>query len=120
MERNNNDATLGNDGQQPPQTNGDSVQWSDIRLYQGRSPPGYSDEWTISTISWRFAHGERSDVIVESPTGENVTLGEPHWYVTLRCDRFPETAAVTAEFDSHVFGDIAALEAWFEDENMSR
>lgn len=52
----------------------------------------------------------------KAPTGQAVTLGEPHWYVTCRRNRFSEAPAVTAEYDNHVFPDVAALEARFAEE----
>lgn len=115
------DATPRKNGYQPPSEQGDDVAWIEIDAYRDRIPLGYDEEWTIRSISRRFAHGERASEVVESPTGESVTLGEPHWYVTAKRDRFPHTKNVTAEYDHFVFPDIPALAAWFdEDEELVR
>lgn len=117
MDPDETDATPGKNGQQPPQTRGDVVEWSAIESYRDQTPPGYDNEWTISR---RFKHGQHADDVVKSPTGRSVTLGEPHWYVTCRRDRFPDLRSVTAEYEHHVFPDIAALEAWFGNEDTEQ
>lgn len=105
MGPNKTDAIRRKNGQQSSRTQGDPVKWSAIDPYRDQTP---DDEWTISTISRRFKHGQA------------VTVGEPHCHVTCRHDRFPEAPAVTAEYDNHVFPVVAALEAWFEDEKTKR
>lgn len=114
MEPNNDDATPGKGDQQPSRTRGDPVEWSAIEPYRDQTPPGYDDEWTISTISRRFKHGQHAGDVIESPNGEAISLDEPHWYVTVRRDRYPNTRGVTADHEHHAFPDVAALEAWFE------
>jgi hypothetical protein len=110
---NETDATPRKDGHHPPSEQGDSVDWAAVTPYRGRTPLEYESDRTITSISRRFAHGKRAETTVNSPTGEIVTLGEPHWYVTVSRDRFPEKAAVSAEYDHYVFPDAAAFAAWF-------
>lgn len=96
-----------------PRDDGDRVDWSAITSYRGRTAPDYESDWMIASISRRFAHGTRAETTDNSPTGETVTRGEPHWYVTVSRDRFPEKAIVSTEYDHYVFPDTAALAAWF-------
>ncbi len=90
---------------------GDRVDWSDIDPYRGRIPPGHDSEWTIASISRRFKHGQHAGDAVDSPTGEPVRLGDPHWYVTIRRDQFPDTRGVTSQYNHYVFPDTDALAA---------
>jgi hypothetical protein len=116
MDTNETDVTPSDNGHNPPSEQGDSVDWSTVTPYRGRTPPGYEEGWTVSSISRRFAHGTRTETTVNSPTGETVTLGEPHWYVTVKRDQYPERKTVTAEYDHYVFPDTAALAGWFGDD----
>jgi hypothetical protein len=91
-----------------------------VTPFHGRTPLNHDSGWTISSISRRFAHGTRAETTVESPTGETVTLGEPHWYVTVKRDQYPERKTVTAEYDHYVFPETAALAAWFNEDVEER
>jgi hypothetical protein len=99
-----------------PRDHGDNVDWAAITPYRGQTPPAHDDEWTVSSISRHFTPGTRAETVVGSPTGAAVTLGEPHWYVTVKRDQYPERKTVTAEYDHYVFPDTAALAAWFGDD----
>jgi hypothetical protein len=116
MDPNETDATPRDDGHQSPDEYGDRVDYSQVTPYRGRTPPGYDDGWTVASISRRFAHGIRAETTVESPLGEDVTLSDPHWYVTIKRDRFPQVASPTAEYEQYVFPDASTLAAWFDDE----
>lgn len=116
MDSNEIDATPRANGQQPSSEQGDSGEWTAIDSYRDWTPPGHDDEWIISSISRRFAHGEPAADVVESPTGEPVTRGDPHWYVTIKRDRFAPPRTVTTEYEHCVFPDTTELAAWFEEE----
>jgi hypothetical protein len=116
MDTNETDVTPSTDGHQPPDEQGDAVDWSQITPYRGRAPPDHDDGWTVASISRRFAHGTRAESVVESPLGDDVTLGDPHWYVTLKRDQFPQVKSPTAEYEHYVFPDASALAAWFGDD----
>ena len=104
------------DGHQPPREQGDAVDWSQVTSYRGRTPPDHADGWTISSISRRFVHGTRTETAVNSPTGKAVILGEPHWYVTSKRDRFSNSNSPTTEYEHYVVPDASALAAWFGDD----
>jgi hypothetical protein len=116
MDSNETDVTPSEDGHNPPSKQGDSIDWAAVTPYRRRTPPGYDDDWTLSSISRRFAHGTRAETTIESPTGETVTLSEPHWDVTIKRDQFPQVKSPTAEYEHYVFPDASALVAWFGDD----
>ena len=116
MDINETDATPSNDGQQPQSTLGDVVDWSQVISYRGRTPPDHDDGWTILSISRRGCRARSAETTVNSPPGETVVLGDPHWYVTSKRDRFPNANSPTTEYEHYVVPDTSALAAWFSDD----
>lgn len=113
MDSSETDASPRNDGPQSPDEQGDTVDWSNVTPYRGRTPPDHDEGWRISSIPRRFLHGTRAATTGTIPTGEPVVLGDPHWYVTSKHDRFPASNSPTTEYEHYVFSDASTLAAWF-------
>ena len=81
--------------------------------YHGQTPPGHGSEWKVATISKRVVtNGGKVDTTVRcEQTGEDVRLGDMHFYLTAKKDRDWHSPA----FIHFVVRDEAALEAWFDE-----
>lgn len=79
-------------------------------------PPDHNDGWTITSISQRFAHGTQAETSVESPLGDDVTLDDPQWYVTITRDQFPQSKCPSIEYEHDIVSETNALAAWFDND----